>query len=50
VIVTGESLGGLDIVYRLEKSDINVTLLAKDNEVGGAMKSVSEQVFCMRSV
>ena len=45
VIVIGEGITGLGIAYWLKKHDINVTVLAKDSEVGGTMKSVQEQGF-----
>jgi len=45
VIVIGEGITGLCIAYWLKKRGINVTVLAKDSEVGGTMKSVQEQGF-----
>ena len=45
VIVVGEGITGLGIAYWLKKRGINVTVLAKDGEVGGTMKSVQEQGF-----
>ena len=45
VIVIGEGITGLGIAYWLKKRGINVIVLAKDNEVGGTMKSVQEQGF-----
>jgi protoporphyrinogen/coproporphyrinogen III oxidase len=45
VIVVGEGITGLGIAYWLKKRDINVTVLAKDGEVGGTMKSVHDQGF-----
>jgi protoporphyrinogen oxidase len=40
VIVVGEGITGLGIAYWLKKRGIQVTVLAKDGEVGGTMKSV----------
>ncbi len=48
VIVIGEGITGLGIAYWLKKHGINVTVLAKDSEVGGTMKSVQEQGFLIR--
>ena len=45
VVVVGEGITGLCIAYWLKKHGINVTVLAKDSEVGGTMKSVQEQGF-----
>jgi oxygen-dependent protoporphyrinogen oxidase len=45
VIVVGEGITGLCIAYWLKKRGINVTVLAKDSEVGGTMKSVQDQGF-----
>jgi protoporphyrinogen/coproporphyrinogen III oxidase len=45
VIVVGEGITGLGIAYWLKKRGINVTVLAKDSEAGGTMKSVHEQGF-----
>jgi oxygen-dependent protoporphyrinogen oxidase len=45
VIVIGEGITGLGIAYWLKKRGINITMLAKDSEVGGTMKSVQEQGF-----
>jgi protoporphyrinogen/coproporphyrinogen III oxidase len=45
VIVIGEGITGLSTAYWLKKRGINVTVLAKDNGVGGTMKSVQEQGF-----
>jgi len=45
VIVIGEGITGLGIAYWLKKRGINVTVLAKNGEVGGTMKSVFEQGF-----
>ena len=45
VVVAGEGITGLCIAYWLKKRGINVTMLAKDSEVGGTMKSVKEQGF-----
>ena len=45
VIVVGEGITGLGIAYWLKKRGINVTVLAKDGEVGGTMKSVQESGF-----
>jgi protoporphyrinogen/coproporphyrinogen III oxidase len=45
VIVVGEGITGLGIAYWLKKRGINITVLAKDGEVGGTMKSVQEQGF-----
>jgi oxygen-dependent protoporphyrinogen oxidase len=45
VIVIGEGITGLCIAYWMKKRGIKVTVLAKDNEVGGTMKSVLDQGF-----
>jgi oxygen-dependent protoporphyrinogen oxidase len=45
VIIIGEGITGLCIAYWLKKRGIAVTVLAKDSEVGGTMKSVHEQGF-----
>jgi protoporphyrinogen/coproporphyrinogen III oxidase len=45
VIVVGEGITGLVIAYGLKKRGINTTVLAKEGEVGGSMKSVHEQGF-----
>jgi protoporphyrinogen/coproporphyrinogen III oxidase len=45
VIVIGEGISGLCIAYWLKQRGIAVTVLAKDAEVGGTMKSVHEQGF-----
>ena len=45
VIIIGEGITGLSIAYWLKKHNIKVTVLAKDNEVGGSMKSVKDQGF-----
>ncbi len=45
VIVIGEGITGLCIAYWLKKRGINVTLLAKDGEAGGTMKSVKAHGF-----
>ena len=45
VIVIGEGITGLGIAYWLKKRGIHVTMLAKEGEVGGTMKSVYEQGF-----
>jgi protoporphyrinogen/coproporphyrinogen III oxidase len=44
-IVIGEGITGLGIAYWLKKRGINVTVLSKEGEVGGTMKSVQEQGF-----
>jgi oxygen-dependent protoporphyrinogen oxidase len=45
VIVIGEGITGLCIAYWLKKRGIKVAVLAKENEVGGTMKSVQDQGF-----
>jgi oxygen-dependent protoporphyrinogen oxidase len=45
VIVIGEGISGLCIAYWLKKRGIAVTVLSKDAEVGGTMKSVHERGF-----
>jgi len=45
VIVVGEGITGLSIAYWLKKHGVNVTVLAKDSEVGGTMKSVQDRGF-----
>jgi oxygen-dependent protoporphyrinogen oxidase len=45
VIIIGEGITGLGIAYWLKKRNMKVMLLAKDNEVGGSMKSVKEQGY-----
>ncbi len=45
VIVIGEGISGLCTAYWLKKRGIDVTLLAKDSEAGGTMKSVSDHGF-----
>ncbi|HVN47650.1 MAG TPA: protoporphyrinogen oxidase [Bacteroidota bacterium] len=45
VIVIGEGISGLCAAYWLKKRGIGVTLLAKDSEAGGTMKSVRDQGF-----
>ena len=45
VIVVGEGITGLSIAYWLKKRGVNVTVLAKDSEVGGTMKSVQDRGF-----
>jgi protoporphyrinogen/coproporphyrinogen III oxidase len=45
VIVIGEGVTGLSIAYWLKKRGIDTILLAKDNDVGGTMKSVRDQGF-----
>jgi protoporphyrinogen/coproporphyrinogen III oxidase len=45
VIVIGEGISGLCIAYWLKKRGVAVTVLAKDSEVGGTMKSVRDQGF-----
>jgi oxygen-dependent protoporphyrinogen oxidase len=49
VIVIGEGITGLGVAYWLKKRGIDVTVLAKDSEVGGTMKSVQEQGFLLES-
>ena len=49
VIVVGEGITGLSIAYWLKKHGVNVTVLAKDSEVGGTMKSVQERGFLYES-
>jgi len=45
VIIVGEGITGLGIAYWLKKRGIDVTVLAKEGEVGGTMKSVHDQGF-----
>jgi protoporphyrinogen/coproporphyrinogen III oxidase len=45
VIIVGEGITGLGIAYWLKKRGIDVTVLAKEGEVGGTMKSVYDQGF-----
>ena len=45
VIIVGEGITGLGIAYWLKKRGVDITMLAKDGEVGGTMKSVHEQGF-----
>jgi oxygen-dependent protoporphyrinogen oxidase len=45
VIIIGEGITGLCIAYWLKKHGIKVTVLAKDSEVGGTMKSVQDHGF-----
>jgi protoporphyrinogen/coproporphyrinogen III oxidase len=45
VIIIGEGITGLCAAYWMKKRGIKVTVLAKDNEVGGTMKSVLDQGF-----
>jgi len=45
VIVIGEGITGLCVAYWLKKRGINVTILAKDSEAGGTMKSVRDHGF-----
>ena len=45
VIIVGEGITGLGIAYWLNKRGVTVTMLAKDGEVGGTMKSVHDQGF-----
>jgi oxygen-dependent protoporphyrinogen oxidase len=45
VIVIGEGITGLCVAYWLKKRGIKVTLLSKNAEVGGTIKSVREQGF-----
>ena len=45
MIVVGEGITGLSIAYWLKKHGVNVTVLAKDSEVGGTMKSVQDRGF-----
>jgi oxygen-dependent protoporphyrinogen oxidase len=45
VIIIGEGITGLCIAYWLKKRGIKVTVLAKDSEVGGTMKSVQDHGF-----
>jgi oxygen-dependent protoporphyrinogen oxidase len=45
VIVIGEGITGLSVGYWLMKKGINVRVLAKESEVGGTMKSVSDKGF-----
>ena len=45
VIIIGEGITGLCVAYWLKKRGIKVTVLAKDSEVGGTMKSVQDHGF-----
>jgi oxygen-dependent protoporphyrinogen oxidase len=45
VIIIGEGITGLCIAYWLKKRGIKVTVLAKDSDVGGTMKSVQDHGF-----
>jgi protoporphyrinogen/coproporphyrinogen III oxidase len=45
VIIIGEGITGLCVAYWLKKRGIKVIVLAKDNEVGGTMKSVQDHGF-----
>ncbi|MGD0589729.1 MAG: protoporphyrinogen oxidase [Bacteroidota bacterium] len=45
VIIIGEGITGLCIAYWLKKRGGKVTVLAKDSEVGGTMKSVQDHGF-----
>jgi oxygen-dependent protoporphyrinogen oxidase len=45
VIIVGEGITGLGIAYWLKKRGVEITMLAKDSEVGGTMKSVHEHGF-----
>ena len=45
VIIVGEGITGLGIAHWLKKRGVDITMLAKDGEVGGTMKSVHEQGF-----
>jgi oxygen-dependent protoporphyrinogen oxidase len=45
IIIIGEGITGLCIAYWLKKRGIKVTVLAKDSEVGGTMKSVQDHGF-----
>jgi oxygen-dependent protoporphyrinogen oxidase len=45
VIIIGEGITGLCVAYWLKKRGIKVTVLAKDSEVGGTMKSVQDHSF-----
>lgn len=45
VIIIGEGITGLCIAYWLKKRGVKVTVLAKDSEVGGTMKSVQDHGF-----
>jgi protoporphyrinogen/coproporphyrinogen III oxidase len=45
VIIIGEGITGLCIAYWLKKRGMKVVVLAKDNEVGGTMKSVRDNGF-----
>ncbi len=45
VIVIGEGITGLCVAYWLKKRGIKVTVLAKEREVGGTMKSVQDHGF-----
>jgi len=45
VIIIGEGITGLCAAYWLKKHGLNVTVLAKDDEVGGTMKSVQDHGF-----
>jgi protoporphyrinogen/coproporphyrinogen III oxidase len=45
VIIIGEGITGLCVAYWLKKRGVKVTVLAKDSEVGGTMKSVQDHGF-----
>jgi oxygen-dependent protoporphyrinogen oxidase len=45
VIIIGEGITGLCVAYWLKKRGVKVTVLAKDTEVGGTMKSVQDHGF-----
>ena len=45
VIIVGEGITGLGIAYWLKKRGIQVTMLAKDGQVGGTMKSVWDRGY-----
>ncbi len=49
VVVIGGGVSGLCTAYWLHKQGINVTLLEKDREVGGTMKTVREHGFLVET-
>ena len=49
IIIIGEGITGLCVAYWLKKRGIRVTVLAKDSEVGGTMKSVQDHGFLYES-
>ncbi len=49
VVVIGGGVSGLCVAYWLHKQGINVTVLEKDREVGGTMKTVHEDGFLVET-